>query len=111
MNLFQKKKKAIECACGNSSLPEVGKASSNKGPEIQVLGSGCARCHALKEATEAALTELGMTDSVAYVTDFAQIASWGVMSLPALVVDGKVVSCGKTLKKEEVKALLRRERT
>lgn len=109
MNLFKKEKKTTKCTCGNS--PETKEAPAAREAGIQVLGSGCARCHALKEATEAALAELGMTDSVAYVTDFAQIASWGVMSMPALVVDGKVVSCGKTLRKGEVKDLIRRERT
>jgi len=44
------------------------------------------------------------------VTDFAQIASYGVMSTPALVVDGKVVSYGKVLSKDEVKALLQKVR-
>ena len=47
---------------------------------------------ALGEATRTALVELGMEPSIDHITDFAQIAAYGVMTTPALVVDGKVVS-------------------
>lgn len=53
-------------------------------------------------ATKAALAQLGMDTAIDHVTDFAQIAAYGVMSTPALVVDGKVVVYGKVLKTEEV---------
>ena len=76
----------------------------------QVLGSGCAKCNALEEAVKAALLELHMDEAVDHVTDFAQIASYGVMTTPALVVDGKVVSYGKVLKREEAKALIQKVR-
>ena len=49
-----------------------------------------------------------MDTTIDHVTDFAQIASYGVMSTPALVVDGKVVSYGKVLSKDEVKSLLQK---
>ena len=58
----------------------------------------------MEDAVRAALTELGMDTSIDHVTDFTQIAAYGVMTTPALVVDGKVVSYGKVLKKEEAKA-------
>ena len=58
----------------------------------------------MEDAVRAALTELGMDTSIDHVTDFIQIAAYGVMTTPALVVDGKVVSYGKVLKKEEAKA-------
>ena len=58
----------------------------------------------------AALGELNMETDVDHVTDFAQIAAYGVMTTPALVVDGKVVSYGKVLKKDEVKELIRKVR-
>lgn len=76
----------------------------------QVLGSGCAKCQALEEAVKAALVELNMDEAVDHVTDFAQIAAYGVMTTPALVVDGRVVSYGKVLKKDEAKALIRKVR-
>ena len=62
----------------------------------------------MEDAVRAALTELGMDTSIDHVTDFAQIAAYGVMTTPALVVDGKVVSYGKVLKKEEAKAVTQR---
>ncbi|MCI8598198.1 MAG: thioredoxin family protein [Lachnospiraceae bacterium] len=52
--------------------------------------------------------ELGINTSIDHVTDFTEIAAYGVMTTPALVVDGKVVSYGKVLKKEEVKAVIQK---
>ncbi len=75
------------------------------------LGSGCAKCNTLEENTRQALAELGMNDTIEHITDFAQIASYGVISTPALVVDGKVVSYGKVLKKEEIITILRKARS
>ena len=77
---------------------------------VKVLGSGCAKCNALEQAAREALAELGMETTIDHVTDFAQIAAYGVMSTPALVVDGKVVSYGKVLKKDEAKDLIRKVR-
>ena len=79
-------------------------------PGIKILGSGCAKCNALEEATRTALAELGMETSIDHITDFAQIAAYGVMTTPALVVDGKVVSYGKVLKADEAKALIQKAR-
>ena len=77
---------------------------------IQVLGSGCAKCNALEDAVKAALTELGQEPVVEHVTDFVQIAAMGVMTTPALAVDGKVVSSGRVLTKEEAKQLIQKAR-
>lgn len=65
----------------------------------QGSGIGCAKCTALEESVRAALMEPGMNPAIDHVTDFAQIAACGVMTAPALAADGKVVSCGKVLKK------------
>lgn len=51
-----------------------------------------------------------MDTEIEHVTDFARIAAYGVMTTPALVVDGKVVSYGKVLKKDEAKALIQKVR-
>lgn len=75
--------------------------------EVKILGSGCAKCNALEEAVCDAVSELGIETVIDHITDFAQIAAYGVMMTPALVVDGKVVSYGKVLKKDEVKKLLK----
>lgn len=77
---------------------------SKRNGGIKVLGGGCAKCHELEANAVAALKELGMDDTVELITDFAVIASYGVMSTPALVLDGRVVSYGKILKTEEIKA-------
>ncbi|MBE0600646.1 MAG: thioredoxin family protein [Firmicutes bacterium] len=64
---------------------------------MKVLGGGCKNCHKLMENTEEALTSLGLDDTVELVSDLAVIAGYGVLSTPALVVDGKVVSTGRVL--------------
>ncbi len=69
---------------------------------IKILGSGCKNCVSLAENTKAALKELGMEAEIIKVTDFAEIAAYGVMSTPALVIDEKVVSFGKVLKPKEI---------
>lgn len=84
--------------------------SHTEGASVKVLGSGCAKCNQLEAATVEALEQLGMDTAIDHVRDFAQIASYGVMSTPALVVDGKVVSSGKVLKTEEVVAILKKVR-
>lgn len=84
--------------------------TAKKSAGVKVLGSGCAKCHALEDATRKALEELGMDSTIDHVTDFAQLAAYGVMTTPALVVDGKVVSYGKVLKKDEAKALIQKIR-
>ena len=113
MGLFNRNKKEekTSCCCGSCTpeamaQAEAGKASSG----VKVLGSGCAKCNALEQAAREALAELGMETTIDHVTDFAQIAAYGVMSTPALVVDGKVVSYGKVLKKDEAKALIQKVR-
>ncbi|NLV83261.1 MAG: thioredoxin family protein [Spirochaetales bacterium] len=114
MALFGKKnEKATACCCNGNCDPEsMAKAESAKteGASVKVLGSGCAKCNQLEAATKAALQQLGMDATIDHVTDFACIAAYGVMSTPALVVDGKVVSYGKTLTTEEVVRILQKIR-
>ena len=113
MGLFRKKKEETKsCCCGCGCTPEgMAQAEAAKASGgIKVLGSGCAKCNALEAATVEALKELNMDTAIEHVTDFAQIAAYGVMTTPALVVDGKVVSYGKVLKKDEAKALLQKVR-
>lgn len=73
---------------------------------VKVLGPGCKNCHALLESTQAALKEIGSAVAVEYVTDMAAVASYGVMSTPALVVNEQVVSSGKVMKAGDVVKLL-----
>lgn len=115
MSLFSKKKeekKEASCSCGDNctSKTKTGAENTKNTNGIKVLGSGCAKCNALEATTREALVELNMDTSIEHVTDFAQIATYGVMSTPALVVDGKVVAFGKVLKKQEVIKLIEKVR-
>ena len=69
---------------------------------IKFLGPGCKNCVLLKENTETALKEAGLEAEIVKVTDIKDIMAYGVMSVPALVIDEKVVSFGKVLKPKEV---------
>ena len=87
-----------------------GLVAMDKTISVKVLGSGCDKCNRLEAAAKEALDELGIDTEIIHVTDFTQIAAYGVMSTPALVVDEKVVSYGKVLKRQEVIALLQKVR-
>ena len=73
---------------------------------IKVLGSGCKSCHQLYENTKEAVKSAGLSVEVEYITDLEKIMEYGVMSMPGLVVNEKVVSMGKVLKTSEVEKLL-----
>lgn len=112
---FKKEEKENSCCCGGSCGSECDcKESENnettEGKSIKVLGGGCAKCHELEANVKKALEQLGMDTTIDHVTDFTQIAAYGVMSTPALVVDGKVVSYGKVLKTEEAVKLIEQTR-
>lgn len=74
--------------------------------EIKVLGTGCAGCKALYDTVQEAVDRLGIDASVIKEEDLMKIMEYNVMSLPALVVDGKVVSKGKRLSVNQVIELL-----
>lgn len=114
---FGKKKKeaspvcACQCGCpaAQTDVPEIAKQADvtvGGALSIKVLGAGCASCHALLENTKQAVANCGLSVEVEYVTDMARIAGYGVMSVPALVVNEKVVTTGKVLKTAEVERLL-----
>jgi small redox-active disulfide protein 2 len=73
---------------------------------IKVLGSGCTNCQNLEKATLEALSGLGLDATVEHVTDPGDIASYGVMRTPALVVDEQVVVSGRVPSSAQVRALL-----
>jgi len=73
---------------------------------VKILGSGCRKCVALKENMEVALKEAGMEAEIIKVTDFKDIMAYGIMSTPALVINGQVVSYGKVLKPKEITKIL-----
>ena len=117
MSLFKKKKetKTPSCCCKSSGVCE---APAEKETEsccsgkakgvccVKVLGSGCASCHALYENACKAVKDAGLDIEVEYITDLEKIMSYGVMSMPALVVNDNVVSTGKVLRSNEICEIL-----
>jgi len=78
---------------------------------IKVLGSGCANCRALESRTNEAIDLLGLEAEIEKVTDVLEIAAYGVMSTPALVVDEHVVTTGRVPNVTELQQLLSGVRT
>ena len=74
--------------------------------KLQILGTGCTKCKALTEATKKAADELGLEYELRKVTDIKEIMAFGVMTTPALAVDGAVKVAGKVPNHTELKALL-----
>ncbi|MBI9066590.1 MAG: TM0996/MTH895 family glutaredoxin-like protein [Salinivirgaceae bacterium] len=74
--------------------------------EIKVLGTGCAKCKTLEKLTNQAVEELGIKADIIKVEDIVEIMNFGVMTTPALVVDGKVVVKGKVPSVADIKELL-----
>lgn len=73
----------------------------------KVLGVGCPKCEALTRNVEVAFKELGLEEPVQHVSDFKKIASYGVMSTPAFVIDEEVKSIGKVLSVQEIKDMVK----
>lgn len=71
--------------------------------KIQILGTGCPKCNMLKANAEAAIKELGIDAEIEKISDIKEIMNFGVMSTPAIAIDGKVISAGKVLKSEDIK--------
>lgn len=74
--------------------------------QVKILGSGCDKCRQLEANAVQALQRAGIAYHLGHVTDFGQIAAYGVMTTPALVVNEKVLSAGQVLKPEQIIALL-----
>lgn len=74
--------------------------------KIEVLGTGCAKCKTLYENTRKALEESGKNAEIVKVEDIPSIMKYGVMSTPALVIDGKVMFSGKLASVAEITGML-----
>lgn len=79
--------------------------------EIKVLGTGCSSCKVLYERTKQAISELDCNASLTKEEDLLKIMAYNILTLPALVIDGKVVSAGKKLSLTEVKELITKTRS
>ena len=74
--------------------------------KIEILGTGCAKCHKLDELVRATVKESGVDAEVSKVEDIKKIMGYGVMTTPALVIDGKVKVAGKIPSVEEIKQFI-----
>ncbi|WP_461812573.1 thioredoxin family protein [Faecalimonas sp.] len=70
---------------------------------IKVIGTGCDKCDKLYENVMRAVEEMSVATTVEKVEDLMEIVKLGVMTSPTLMIDGKVVSVGRVMKKDEVK--------
>lgn len=99
------------CCCGGQAADTETQSCEqpNTGEKLQsikVLGAGCKSCHEMYENTKAALQTAGIDIEVEYIMDMEKVMGYGVMSMPGLVVNEKVVSMGKVLKSADVEKLL-----
>lgn len=101
--IFQKKQNSSTCCCGGNCIAEH---KPQEGRFI-VLGACCSKSKETYENTKIAVKEMGYEDEVINIGDMAEIARYGVMSMPALVIDGKVVAYGKLLRVDEIKKIIK----
>lgn len=101
---------ACNCGCATSDDTEIVNECCGKSVDgiccVKVLGAGCASCHQQYENAKEAVKNMGLSVEVEYITDMAKVVEYGVMSMPAIVVNEKVVSMGKVLKVADVVKLL-----
>ena len=109
----EKKTAPCSCSCGCPTSEESAAANACC-PEandgiccVKVLGAGCKSCREQYENAKEAVEAMGLPVQVEYITDMQKVMEYGVMRMPALVVNEKVVSMGKILKAAEVEKLLR----
>ena len=110
-NFGQKKEEEKKsCGCGAESGAEKGSGCCGTPAAgiccIKVLGAGCQSCHEQYENAKTAVQALGLNVEVEYITDMEKVMAYGVMSMPAIVVNDQVVSMGKVLKAADVEKLL-----
>lgn len=74
--------------------------------KIEILGTGCAKCHKLDELVRKTVKESGVSAEITKVEDIKKIMAYGVMTTPALVIDGQVKIAGKIPSIEEIKQLI-----
>ena len=75
--------------------------------EIKVMGPGCAKCEEAEKIVKSVIAETGSDAVVEKVSDFKEIASHGVFSTPAVVIDGQIKCVGKVPSKKEVEGWLK----
>ena len=107
----EEEKQVPTCCCGSGAKAEEPCCCGETGSgvaSIKVLGAGCKSCHEQYENAMAAVKAMGLNMEVEYITDIEKVMGYGVMSMPAIVVNGQVVSMGKVGKVADVEKLLRK---
>ena len=98
------------CSCSKRGSDETANGCRTEAKDgigcIKVLGAGCKSCHEQYENAKEAVKAMGLSVEVEYITDMQKVMEYGVMRMPALVVNEKVVSMGKVLKTADVETLL-----
>ena len=101
---------ACTCGCQTSEAREIANDCCPEAKDgiccIKVLGAGCKSCHELYENAKEAVKAMGLSVEVEYITDMQKVMEYGVMRMPAIVVNEQVVSMGKVLKAADVEKLL-----
>lgn len=92
-----KVEESADCCCGDTASGII---------NIKVLGAGCKSCHEQYENAKTAVKAMGLAVEVEYITDMEKVMGYSAMSMPAIVVNEKVVSMGKVLKAADVEKLL-----
>jgi small redox-active disulfide protein 2 len=77
--------------------------------EIRILGTGCPRCDEVEKRTMNALVELSVAADVQKVKDINEIANYGILGTPGLVINGKIKSSGRIPSLEEIKSWIKQE--
>ncbi|MDD4256984.1 MAG: thioredoxin family protein [Bacteroidales bacterium] len=75
--------------------------------DIKILGTGCSKCKALEEATRKAVAEMNVDAQITKIEDITEILNYGIMTTPALVIDGKIVLKGRVATVEEIKKIIK----
>lgn len=74
--------------------------------ELEILGSGCKKCQQLENNARQAVSQMGIDAEIHHITDHVEIVKRGVMSTPALAVNGKVVSKGQVISPQQIQQLI-----
>ncbi len=77
--------------------------------KIEILGTGCAKCHKLDELVRTTVHEMGVNADIIKVEDIKKIMAYGVMTTPALVIDGEIKIAGRIPSANELKGLIGRK--
>jgi small redox-active disulfide protein 2 len=78
--------------------------------DIKVLGPGCAKCHQMEATIKEVIKDMGTDIKLEVVTDIIKIMEYPILTTPGLVINGKLVSSGRSLKKDEVIALINKNK-